>query len=345
MVQENIRFGLVGCGAVAAKHVTVLNRIEAATIAAVCDTNLDAARSQGNELGVPYFSDAREMADAVDFDVFSILTPSGDHARSVLNLASFGRHFLVEKPLALAVDDAAAMIDACESKGVNLLVVNQNRYNRPVLKLKEAVNAGRFGKMVMGTVRVRWAREQEYYDSSPWRGTIDQDGGVLANQAAHHIDMLLWLMGDVREVMAMKTTRLADIEADDTAVAVLTFADGSLGLIEATTATRPRDLEGSISILGERGSVEIGGFFMNEMKAWNFVDAAPGDDEVVAEWGGNPDVPAWNLEQYLRDMVGCLQQTTAGPIDALAGLRAVRLFEAIERSVESKSAVHIDGEP
>ena len=143
----------------------------------------------------------------------------------------------------------------------------------PVVQLKKALDQGRFGKLIMGTVRVRWCRTQEYYDQDPWRGSWEFDGGVLCNQASHHIDLLEWMMGDIESVFAKGLTALADIEAEDTAVAVLKFRSGALGIIEATTATRPKDLEGSISILGELGSVEIGGFAANELKTWNFSEA------------------------------------------------------------------------
>src|SRR5207247_4088446 len=169
-----------------------------------------------------------------------------------------------------------------------LFVVHQNRYNLPVAKARQALQQGRFGRLVMGTVRLRWTRDQAYYDSASWRGTWAHDGGVFMNQAVHHIDMLSWFMGNVETVRSMAATRLVKIEAEDTGVAVLRFDSGALGVLEATTATRPIDLEGSISILGEKGSVVIGGFFMNELVTWNFADKQPGDEHVCEEYGENP---------------------------------------------------------
>ena len=162
------------------------------------------------------------------------------------------------------------MIEACDKHGVKLFVVKQNRFNVPVVQLRKALDQGRFGKLIMGTVRVRWCRPQAYYDQDSWRGTWAYDGGVLTNQASHHVDLLEWMMGDVESVFAKSKHALADIEAEDTAVVILKFRNGALGVIEATTAIRPKDLEGSISILGETGSVEVGGFAVNEMKTWNF---------------------------------------------------------------------------
>ena len=204
-----------------------------------------------------------------------MLTPSGAHCANVLDLVQYGRPLVVEKPLALRLEDADRMIEACDAHGVKLFVVHQNRYNPPIVKAREALEQGRFGRLVLGTVRLRWTRDQAYYDSESWRGTWAHDGGVFMNQAVHHIDMLTWFMGNVESVRSMAATRLVKIEAEDTGVAVLRFNSGALGVLEATTATRPKDLEGSISILGEKGSVVIGGFFMNELVTWNFADKQP----------------------------------------------------------------------
>jgi UDP-N-acetyl-2-amino-2-deoxyglucuronate dehydrogenase len=342
---STIRFALVGCGTIAAKHVQALGRIENAAVAAVCDVNPEAARSMGASLGVPWFCDPAEMARAVDFDAFNILTPSGDHAAAVLKLAQFGRHFIIEKPMALRMEDADQVITACDEAGAKIFVVKQNRYNPPIVAARQALEAGRFGKMVMGTVRVRWARHQAYYDQRPWRGTWAQDGGVLTNQAAHHIDMLIWMMGDVESVSAMTTTRLANIEAEDTGVAIVRFTSGALGVIEATTGARPKDLEGSLSLMGEHGAVEIGGFFMNELKSWAFATPQPADGEVFATHGSTPTQPAWNLEQYLRGVIAALKEGRAGMVDGLGGRRSLELINAIYESAETGRTISLRFRP
>ncbi|OAN55053.1 Gfo/Idh/MocA family protein [Magnetospirillum moscoviense] len=340
-----VRFALVGCGTIAAKHVEAVGRIADASIVAVCDRDLDTARRLGEKLGVPFFTDAGQMAETVAFDAFSILTPSGDHAGRVLALAPYGRHFVIEKPMALKIDDADSMIAACDQAGAKIFVVKQNRYNPPVVALRQAVEAGRFGKMVMGTVRVRWARHQAYYDQRPWRGTWAQDGGVLTNQAAHHIDMLIWMMGEVESVQAMTATRLADIEAEDTGIAVLRFTSGALGVIEATTGARPKDLEGSLSLLGEKGAVEIGGFFMNELKSWSFTEPQPGDAAIFQTAGTTPPIPAWNLEQYLRGVVGAIRDGRAGLVDGLGGRRSLELINAIYEAAETGRTIPLRFRP
>jgi len=297
----DIKFALVGCGRIAKRHSELLGnrQIAGACLAAVCDTVPEKARAMGERFGVPYYTDMREMMGKTQVDAVSVLTESGHHARNVIELAPYGKHIVVEKPMALTLDDADGMIKACGEAGIKLFVVKQNRFNVPVAKLRQALEAGRFGKLVLGTVRVRWCREQAYYDQDKWRGTWALDGGVLANQASHHVDLLEWMMGEVEGVYAMSATALVKIETEDTAVVTVRFRSGALGVIEATTAARPKDLEGSISILGETGSVEIAGFAVNQMKTWNFRKPEPEDAEVMARYSVNPpDVYGFGHKAY-----------------------------------------------
>ena len=196
-------FALVGCGTIARKHAAALhNYPEGAEIGAFVDLDIARARELSAKYGAPAFSSIGEMMHAVGdrIDVFSVLTPSGAHCPNVLELVEYGRPIVVEKPMALRLEDADRMIDACDAQGVKLFVVHQNRYNLPIMKAREAMAQGRFGRLVLGTVRLRWTRDQAYYDSAAWRGTWEHDGGVFMNQAAHHIDMLTWFMGQVESV-------------------------------------------------------------------------------------------------------------------------------------------------
>lgn len=343
-----IKFALVGCGRIAVRHSELLStgQIDGAMLVGVCDIVPESAKSLGEKTGVPYFTDMHEMARTVDADVFVILTESGLHAEHTLALAPYGKHIVVEKPMALRLSDADAMIRACDEAGIRLFVVKQNRFNVPVVKAREALEAGRFGKLVLGTVRVRWCRPQHYYDQASWRGTWALDGGVLTNQASHHIDLLEWMMGDVATVHAMSTTALVDIEAEDTAVVTLRFANGALGIIEATTATRPKDLEGSLSILGEGGSVEIGGFAVNQMKVWNFVELSPDDDSVPSEYSVNPpDVYGFGHRAYYAHVVDAIRNDTPHLVDGLEGRRSLELISAIYESIETKREVSLRFQP
>lgn len=324
-----LRFGLVGCGAVSRKHITALNALEGAELAAVCDVDAKAAEVAASLAGVAAYTDVQTMCGHEDVDILSVLTPSGDHADTVCALAAFGKPIIVEKPLAIRSADADRMIAACADASVPLFVVKQNRFNPPVVALRKAIETGRMGKMVMGSVRVWWSRSQAYYDAAAWRGTIEYDGGVLANQAAHHIDMLIWMMGDAQSVTATTASRLANIEAEDTAVAAITFKNGAIGVIEATTAVRPKDVEGSIAIFGEGGNIEIGGYFMNDLKRWDFSAPQAGDETVFEKFGRVPDEPAWNLRQYLVDVIDCVQTGRAGLVDGQEARKTTDLIEAI----------------
>jgi UDP-N-acetyl-2-amino-2-deoxyglucuronate dehydrogenase len=339
-------FALVGCGRIAARHADLLGtgKITGARLVAVCDTNIVRAQEFGKKHAVPHFANHHEMMRALGGQIhaFIVATPSGSHAPVCLDLVRHGKHIVVEKPIALTLADADAMIAACDAAGIRLFVVMQNRYNLPVVKLREAVEAGRFGKLVLGTVRVRWCRTQSYYDQDAWRGTWAEDGGVFANQASHHVDLLQWMMGDVESVFARSSTRLVDIEVEDTGVAVLRFANGALGVIEATTAARPKDLEGSISVLGERGTVEIGGFAVNHLASWNFVGGDGENGMALDQYRENPpDVYGFGHMRYLQDVVGCLRDRRPGAVDGWEGRRSLELIAAIYESIESKAEVRL----
>jgi len=329
---SKVKFALLGCGAIARKHVTALSRLEHAEIVAACDLDANSASSFEDQYSIPAFNNLDQMMAETKPDFLNILTPSGCHAENVLDAVKYGCNFVVEKPLALRLEEVDEIIEQCDLRGSQVYVVKQNRFNSPVAKLREALVKGRFGKLVMGTVRVRWTRDQAYYDQKKWRGTWAMDGGVFTNQASHHIDALLWLMGEPASVMAKTSTRLVDIEAEDTGAALIKFRNGALGILEATTATRPNDLEGSISIMGERGSVEIGGFFMNELKTWNFCEPDPMDEDIWTRHAHVPDQPAWNHTEYFRDIIESYMRGGHGMVDGLEGRKSIELINAIYES-------------
>ena len=341
-------FCIVGCGRIAKRHSELLGNgvIEGARLAAVCDIVPEKAEKIGKQFSVPWYTDMHKMMQEIKPAVVTILTESGNHARHTIELAQYGAHVVVEKPMALTLSDADAMIAACDKAGVRLFVVKQNRFNVPVVKLREALEKGRFGKLVMGTVRVRWCRPQAYYDQDSWRGTWAQDGGVLTNQASHHVDLLEWMMGDVVRVSAMSATRLVDIEAEDTAAVVLQFANGALGVIEATGATRPKDLEGSISILGEGGTVVIGGFAVNKLETWNFVDPEAEDDAVTQIYSVNPpNVYGFGHQAYYEHVVDVINKGGPQLVDGLTGRRSLELISAIYESIETGKTVDLRFNP
>jgi len=333
-----IRFGLLGCGRIAKRHSDLLgsNHIDGARLTAVCDPILERADAIASKFRIPAHYEIGEFLARSDIDAVAVLTPSGMHAENVVACARAGKHVVVEKPMALRLQDADEMVRACDQAGVKLFIVKQNRFNVPVVKAREALEAGRFGKLILGTVRVRWCRDQAYYDQDNWRGTWAYEGGVLTNQASHHIDMLEWFFGDVVSVHARSITGLVKIETEDTAVATLKFRNGALGIIEATTATRPKDLEGSFSILGEKGAVEIAGFALNQIRHWQFVDELPSDKDVIEKFSVNPpNVYGFGHQAYYHHVIDCLVHQRAALVDGLEGRKSLELISALYESIET----------
>ena len=338
------RFALVGCGSIAARHAHVISEyLENGEIVAFCDIIPGRAQAFAQKYGGKSFTHAIEMVNTMgdQIDVINVLTPSGTHMKNVLDLAPYGKALIVEKPIALRLEEADRMITACALHGCRLFVVHQNHYNPPIVAARKALEEGRFGRLVLGTVRVRWKRDQSYYDSATWRGTWAYDGGVFTNQSSHHIDMLTWFMGHVESVNAIAATRLVKIECEDTGAALLRFTNGALGIVEATTATRPKDLEGSISVLGEKGSVMIGGYFMNELITWQFADHQPIDEVVFEKYGRNPEVVGYNLGEYLKDVLSAIETNRPCPVDGSEGRRSLELISAIYESIETGATIPV----
>ncbi len=343
-----VKFAIVGCGKIAKKHVHVIqNYLKDAKIVGFCDLDEDRAQLFAKEYSAPAFSSIKEMMNAVgdEIDIINILTPSGSHVQNVTELVEYGKPLVIEKPIALRLEEADNIIRACDLHGVKIFVVHQNRYNLPIVKARQALEQGRLGKLVMGTVRLRWRRDQAYYDSADWRGTWAHDGGVFTNQASHHIDMLTWFMGDVESVKAIGVTSLVDIECEDTGAALVRFTSGAIGIIEVTTATRPKDLEGSISILGEKGSIVIGGFFMNELTTWEFENQLPADNTMLEKYGTNPEAWGYNLGEYLKGVIDSIKKQKTGLVDGLEGRKSLELISAIYESIETGKEIHLRFKP
>jgi predicted dehydrogenase len=344
-LMEKVNFAIIGCGRICQKHLDALKDIPEAKLISVCDEVEGRAKEAAEKAGgVPYYTSYDEMLQTEDIDVVNILTPSGLHSKHVIDIVKkYKKHIVCEKPMALRLEDADHMIHVCDDVGVRLFVVKQNRYNLPVQKLRDAIEKKQFGKVILGTVRVRWARKQDYYDQDKWRGTWKLDGGVLANQASHHIDLLEWMLGEPVSVMAKTGTFLSNIEVEDTAAVIITFQSGALGIIEATTATRPKDLEGSISILGEKGTVIIGGFAVNKMLVWEFEGMDPKEKEQVLEqYAENPpNVYGFGHKRYLENVIFCIKNNRKALVDGLEGRKSLELINAIYESAETEREVYL----
>src|ERR1700704_4893236 len=340
-MESQIRFAIVGCGRVAGNHLDAIGRLPRATIAAVCDLDRARAKMYSDTFGVRWYTNYHEMLVAEQADVVSIVTPSGMHPRHAVDVMEQHRkHVVIEKPMALRLADLDLLHDVAAKTGCRIFPVYQNRYNAAVDKVHAELQAQALGRLVVGTVRVRWCRPQRYYDQSVWRGTWALDGGCLTNQGIHYVDALLWLLGDVESVFAFKTSALARVEVEDTLVASLRFSNGALGQIEVTTAARPEDMEAEISVLGERGTAVIAGLASNRLTVWMpDPGACPRYSEDI------PNAYGFGHRRFYRDVVNDLLDGIPHPISLADGGRAVRLLNAIYRSTEDGVPVRLDAQP
>ena len=332
---NRLKVGVIGCGRISEKHLSVITDARMETdLSAVTDLDETKAREKGEKYKVPWYTNYDDMLSKhPDIDLIHVLTPTGYHARHVIDLSRYGKHIVVEKPMALRIEDADQMIASQERQDRRLFVIKQNRFNQAVMRVREAMEQDRFGKLVMGTVRVRWKRDQRYYDQADWRGTFALDGGVMSQQASHHIDLLQWFMGPIFSLQCRAATRLMNIEVEDTAVAVMQFASGALGVFEATVATRPEDLEGSISILGENGSVVIGGTAVNKIEYWKFSDSRPEDDTIIKEFSEEvPNIYGHGHYLCIKNIVDAIRNNEKAMVEGLEGKKTVALLTALYES-------------
>jgi UDP-N-acetyl-2-amino-2-deoxyglucuronate dehydrogenase len=336
-----VRVALLGCGRISRNHFEAIKRIEGLELVAVADSDLARAQAVGAEQGVPAFGSLDEMLAAVPSDLVSICTPSGLHPQHGMIAARAGRHVLTEKPMAISLAAADELVQTCDNAGVNLFVVKQNRLNPPIQLLKRAIDKGRFGRIYSANVTVRWTRPQEYYDAEPWRGTWEFDGGAIMNQASHYVDLMQWLVGPVESVLAKTATQARRIEAEDSGVAILKFRSGALGVIEVSVLTYPRNLEGSITILGEKGSVKIGGTAVNRVDTWLFAEYDDDDKLVEAANTNPPNVYGFGHEGYYRNVLRVLHGEARADTDGRAGRKSLELILGIYESAKTGCEVPI----
>ncbi|WP_349742750.1 Gfo/Idh/MocA family protein [Roseateles cavernae] len=343
ILDRKIRFALVGCGRIAKNHIEALAKhAERAEIVAVCDTRPEALQAAVAATGAAGFASLDALLAGSDADIVVLATPSGLHPQQAIAVARAGRHVLSEKPMATKFDEGMAMVRACRDAGVKLFVVKQNRLNATVQLVKQAIAQGRFGRIFLSTVNVFWTRPQSYYDAAPWRGRWDLDGGAFMNQASHYVDLLDWLVGPVDSVHAYTATLDRDIEAEDTGVMSVRLRHGGLGSINVTMLTYPQNLEGSITILGEKGSVKIGGTAVNKIEHWAFADQRPEDEAVkTASYalgdGGSVYGPGHPL--YYDNVIKTLRGEASAEVDGYEGLRSLEILIAAYRSARDGQRV------
>lgn len=332
---RTVRVALVGCGRISASHVSAIDKIEGLELVAAADVELERAKEVAGSRGIPAFRALEELLAAVDCDVVAVCTPSGLHPAHGIVAARAGKHVVTEKPMAISLADADALVHACDAAGVHLFVVKQNRLNPPIQLLRRAVDKGRFGRIYLANTTVRWTRPQEYYDAAPWRGTWEFDGGAIMNQASHYVDLIQWLVGPVESVVAKTATLSRRIETEDTGIAVLRFRSGALGVIEVTVLTYPRNFEGSITILGEKGSVKIGGTAVNRVEHWQFADYDDDDKLIDAANTSPPTVYGFGHEGYYRNVLAVLRGEAKPGTDGREGRKSLELILGIYESAKT----------
>jgi len=333
--ERNFRIALAGCGRISKNHFDAIDRVDGLELVAVCDVDPARAEQAATENRVACFTSYEKMLKEAKADVITIATPSGLHADQGVAAAQAGKHVVMEKPMAISLTGADALVHACDKAGVQLFVVKQNRLNPPIQLLKHAVDKNRFGRVYLASCTVHWARPQEYYDQAPWRGTWEFDGGAFMNQASHYVDLIQWLMGPVESVMAKTATLARRIETEDTGVAILKFRNGALGSIEVTMLAYPRNLEGSITVLGEKGSVKIGGTAVNKVDYWQFAEYDDDDKLIEAVDTNPPNVYGLGHQGYYRNVLAVLRGEAKPDTDGRAGRKSLELILGIYESAKT----------
>jgi len=324
-----LRIGLVGCGRISAKHLEVFDELaDDLELVAACDPDEARARAAADPRGARIHTDLGEMLAESRLDVVSLCTPSGLHPAQTIQAARAGVNVVTEKPMATRWSDGLRMVRACDEARVRLLVVKQNRYNSTLQALRRAVREGRFGRIHMVHSNVFWTRPQEYYDQDRWRGTWELDGGALMNQASHYVDLLDWLIGPIERVQAMTGTLARSIEVEDSGVMNIRWRSGALGSMSVTMLTYPRNLEGSLTVLGEHGSVRIGGVAVNEIQHWEFADEREYDQAVLGENYQADSVYGLGHLAYYRNAIEVLRGEAEPTTDGREGLRSLELLIA-----------------
>jgi UDP-N-acetyl-2-amino-2-deoxyglucuronate dehydrogenase len=326
---RKIRIAVVGCGRISANHFAAIEaHKEDLQLSAVCDIDGAIASAVAQCHGVPPFTDLDGLLQGCEVDVVTLCTPSGMHPAQTIRAARAGLHIITEKPMATRWRDGLQMVQECDNAGVRLFVVKQNRRNPTLQLLKRAVDSRRFGRIYMATINVFWARPQSYYDSAKWRGTWEFDGGALMNQASHYVDLVDWLIGPVESVQAYVATLARNIQVEDTATVGIRWRSGALGSVNVTMLAYPKNIEGSITIIGENGAVRIGGLAVNEIQHWEFAEKDPMDDQIKSANYETTSVYGFGHPLYYKNVINALRGTAEPETDGREGLRSLEILIA-----------------
>lgn len=341
ITDRKIRIAVVGCGRIAKNHFGAIERhADDLELVAVCDANPATRKAHVEAYRVPGYAALPDLLASERPDLVALCTPSGLHPEQTITAARHGVHVMTEKPMATRWGDGVRMVKACDEASVHLFVVKQNRRNATLQLLKRAVDEKRFGRIHLVHLNVFWSRPQSYYDQAKWRGTWEFDGGAFMNQASHYVDLLDWLIGPVDKVQAMvSTTR--DIEVEDTGVLNVRWRNGALGSMSVTMLTYPKNLEGSITILGEQGTVRIGGVAVNDIQLWDFADPRDYDDEIKTANYETTSVYGFGHPLYYKNVIDTLRGEAEPETDGREGLKSLEVLIAAYLSARDGRTVSL----
>jgi len=339
---QKIRFALVGCGRISKNHLISLEKFKEETqLVAACDIEPEALERVTREFSVAGFNNLDALMSFGDFDVAILCTPSGLHASQAIKLLQAGHHVITEKPMATRWQDGLEMLVAADKAQRQLFVVKQNRLNPTLQMVKEAITLNRFGKIHMVTVNVFWTRPQEYYDQAPWRGTWKLDGGAFMNQASHYVDLLNWLVGPIAELQAFTGTLARRIEAEDTGCVSFRLNSGGMGSMNVTMLTYPKNLEGSITLIGENGTARIGGLAVNEIQHWEFKEPHPMDNKLKEASYDTTCIYGIGHPLYYKNVISVLNGQGVAISDGREGLKSLEILTAIYDSAKDQKLVRL----
>ena len=330
----------MGCGRIAANHFAAIEKHgERAELVDVCDTDAQALAKAVAQTGARGHASFADLLRETKADIVVLATPSGLHPEQTIEAAAGGRHVMTEKPMATRWQDGIRMVRACDEARVRLFVVKQNRRNATLQLLKRAIEKRRFGRIFMVNINVFWSRPQEYYDSAEWRGTWEFDGGAFMNQASHYVDLLDWLIGPIESIQAYTATLARNIEVEDTGVMNIRWRSGALGSMNVTMLTYPKNLEGSITILGEKGTVRIGGVAVNEIQRWEFAEPDPEDEKIKDASYETTSVYGFGHPLYYENVIKVLRDEAEPETDGREGLKSLETLIAIYLSARDGKRV------
>ena len=339
---RKIRVAIVGCGRIARNHfLAIAAHADDILLAAVCDIDQRALAVATLAHGVKGYQHLEDMLEGEQIDLVVLCTPSGLHSAQARLVAKFKVNVMTEKPMATRWHDGVDMVRACDIAGVRLFVVKQNRHNSTLRLLKAAFDKKRFGKVFLVNLNVFWTRPQEYYDSAKWRGTWEYDGGAFMNQASHYVDLIDWLIGPVDSLHAYTATLARNIEVEDTGVVSIKWRSGALGTMNVTMLTYPKNLEGSITIIGEKGTVRVGGLAVNEIQHWDFAETDSDDERVRSASYETTSVYGFGHPLYYKNVIDVLRGDAEPETDGREGLRSLEILVAIYLSARDGKRVSL----